>query len=168
MKWIYKIVCFSLFLMMVACGSEPAATAEANNTATSEVPEEAPIEIANSAEQHQGVGKENKKAEEPVSNVKAAPINYNTLADAYCKCAAHTVSVNEKLKKLMDNNDTAAFDAMLPEAEKAFKDAMECCRNAKFQQTTAEVEQKKLFPPLKKACPDLPQQLMLKMVTEIK
>jgi hypothetical protein len=167
MKWIHNIACFSL-LLILSCGSEPTSTANTNNAATTAVQDEAPIEIANSAEQNPRVAKEDKKAGEPASNVKAAPINYNTLAEAYCKCAEHTVGVNKKLKKLMDDNDTAAFEAMLPEAEKAFKDAMECCRNAKFQQTTAEVEQKKLFPPLKKACPDLPQQLMLKMVTEIK
>ena len=101
-------------------------------------------------------------------NVEVAPINYITLADAYCKCAAHTVSINEKLKQLNDSNDTAAFEAMLPEADKAFKDAMECCRDAKFHQSTGAVDQKKLFKPLKETCPDLPNQLMLKMVTEIK
>ncbi|MFT4666911.1 MAG: hypothetical protein ACI8YQ_002691 [Polaribacter sp.] len=108
------------------------------------------------------------KSKEEPSNIDAAAIDYDALSTAYCKCAEHTVSINEKLKALSKDSDSAAFDAMLPEADKAFKDAMECCRDAKFQQTTEEVDQKKLFEPLKKRCPDLPSQLILKMVTEIK
>lgn len=111
---------------------------------------------------------EKSKDQPPSSNVTAAPIDYNNLADAYCNCASNTVTVNNKLKSLMEANDTEAFEAMLPAADKAFKDAMECCKSAKFEQSTATVDQQKLFKPLKKACPDLPQQLMLKMVTEIK
>lgn len=102
------------------------------------------------------------------SNIKGATVDYDALSRAYCKCAEHTVSINEKLKTLSKSKDTADFDAMLPEADKAFKDAMECCRDAKFEQTTEKIDQKKLFEPLKKLCPSLPSQLMLKMVTEIK
>ena len=105
---------------------------------------------------------------EPVTNIQAAPIDYDALAKAYCKCAENTVSINDKLAKLMESGDNAAFEALLPAAEKAFNEAMDCCRNAKFQQSTAAVDQKKLFKPLKKICPNLPNQLMLKMVTEIK
>ncbi len=105
---------------------------------------------------------------EKPSNINATAIDYTALSASYCKCAEHTVSINEKLKTLSKGNDSAAFDAMLPEADKAFKDAMECCRDAKFQQTTGKVDQKKLFKPLKETCPNLPSQLMLKMVTEIK
>jgi len=109
--------------------------------------------------------KQNEKGE---SNIKAAPIDYKTLSEAYCKCAENTVNVSSKLKKLMDDNEIEAFDALLPAADKAFKEAMECCRDAKFQQTMGAVDQKKLLKPLKANCPELPKQLVMKMMTEIK
>lgn len=108
------------------------------------------------------------QSQEKPSNVTTAEIDYEALSTAYCKCAEHTVSINKKLEALSKGSDSAAFDALLPEADKAFKDAMECCREAKFEQTTKKVNQKKLFKPLKEKCPNLPSQLMLKMVTEIK
>ncbi|MFK7809675.1 MAG: hypothetical protein AB8F74_17855 [Saprospiraceae bacterium] len=108
------------------------------------------------------------KDSKPAEPIETASIDYKKLADAYCACAEHTVSINNKLKKSLDSDDTVAFEALLPEADKAFKDAMECCRNAKFEQTTGAADQKKLLKLLKNTCSNLPEQLMLKMVTEIK
>ena len=164
MKAIAYIFCF-FFLLLLACNNESAANSEDAATTSTTVDDpkaktpEAPL--VNSSPS-------TSSNKDPESNIKAAPIDYNALAKAYCKCAENTVSVNDKLAKLMESGDNAAFEAMLPAAEKAFKDAMDCCRNAKFQQSTAVVDQKKLFKPLKKICPNLPNQLMLKMVTEIK
>ena len=107
------------------------------------------------------------KEELPASNVEAAPLDYKVLAEAYCNCAAPTIAINKQLEKLMNEKKDKAFEALLPDAERAFKEAMRCCRKAKFGQSPRKVNKKKLLKPLKKKCPDLPKQLILKMVMEI-
>ena len=93
MKVIYSLVCFFL-LLVLACANEPSASTENNNTPVTVVAPETPVESSSAKERSSVIEKE------PAPNVEVAPINYITLADAYCKCAAHTVSINEKLKQL--------------------------------------------------------------------
>ncbi len=174
MKLIISLLCLTS-LLLVSCTGDPAATTDKNppQQETNHTPPPPKTESTESpplvntspskTESSPSSGTEKETGTTPVA------INYLTLATAYCKCAEHTVSINNKLAKLMESGDNTAFEAMLPEADKAFKGAMECCRKAKSQQvTTAAIDQQKLFKPLKNACPDLPKQLMLKMVTEIK
>ena len=173
MIFILYFLCCSC-LLLLACNGDQAAksdkTANASDSAITEVKTEGTNTsgVSTSPLERDNETKAKSKEANTDKAVTPAAINYTVLAEAYCGCAKNTVSVNDKLAKLMDSGDNAAFEALLPEAEKAFKDAMACCRKAKETQSTAAVDQKKLFKPLKKLCPELPKQLMAKMVTEIK
>ena len=105
---------------------------------------------ANSASSSQAV---NTSPSGSTTDAPPRPLDYESLAAAYCKCAENTVSINQRLASLMDAGDTETFESLLPEAEQAFKDAMECCRKAKAEQSPAPIEKQKLAKPLKKCLP---------------
>ncbi len=110
-------------------------------------------------------GNSDDKKDEPTS-ASSGQLDYQVLADAYCKCSEPTVAINNQMEALI-HTDSDAFDKLVPKADKAFKEAIACCREAKAKQTTGKIDNKILIKPLKQTCPDLPAQLVLKLVTEI-
>lgn len=169
MKALQTFAILILSVLIVACGNS--SDAEQSTTATSTEQTATETQQTTSTEATPSTEKTPEKRNTSTKQTETSPpakLDYNLLSDAYCKCSENTVSINNDLAKLMDAGDNAAFEAMLPKAEKAFKEAMDCCKKAKESQSSDKVDQQKLFKPLKKICPDLPKQLMLKMVTEIK
>ena len=108
------------------------------------------------------------QSDNTTTDVKPASgeLDYQALADAYCKCSEPTVAINNQMEALI-HTDGDAFEKLVPKADKAFKDAIACCKDAKAKQTTGKIDNKILIKPLKQTCPDLPGQLVLKLVTEI-
>ncbi len=109
-------------------------------------------------------------AHQPATEPAKEPANvdYQTLAKDYCNCAERTIQVNKKIAAAMDSSDNATFEELLPQAEEAFNEAMDCCRKAKARQTANTLDQKKLSRSLNKNCPDLPSRLSQQMTTQIK
>ncbi len=107
----------------------------------------------------------------PAESEENKVIDYQTLADAYCKCSEHTVEINDKMKRLMEMNipDNAELEKLYPKVDRAFKKAIECSRAAKEKQTSGAISNKMLVKPLKETCPQLPSALVMKLlVTDIK
>jgi len=98
-------------------------------------------------------------------------VDYQALADAYCKCSEHTVAINDRMKRLMDLNipENPELEKLYPVADKAFKKAVDCSQEAKNRQTSGKIDAKLLVKPLKNACSDIPASLVMKLlVTDIK
>ncbi len=100
------------------------------------------------------------------TSATSGQLDYQVLADAYCNCSEPTVAINNQMKELIET-DSEAFDKLVPKADKAFKEAIACCWEAKKNQTTEKIDNKKLLKLLKQTCPDLPALLLSKLVTEI-
>jgi len=147
MKTFTRIVGILFITFLVACGGDT--TNEQNNNQLATIEDLTPPEETN----------------------ENSVIDYQALADAYCKCSEHTVEINDKMKNLMDQNlaNNPELDKLYPKAEKAFKKAIDCAREAKEKQTSGEIDNKQLVKPLKTTCRDLPAALVMKLlVTDIK
>ena len=97
-----------------------------------------------------------------------AEVDYDKLIQDYCNCCENTVEINQQMERLIDAQSSPEFEKLVPKADKAFKDALNCCKEAKLSQTSGEIDQRKMIKLLKGECPNLPTQLVLKLVTEIK
>jgi len=147
MKTFTRIVGILFITFLVACGGDT--TNEQNNNQLATIEDLTPPEETN----------------------ENSVIDYQALADAYCKCSEHTVEINDKMKRLMEMTvpDNAELEKLYPKVDRAFKKAIECSREAKEKQTSGEISNKLLVKPMKQTCPDLPSSLVMKLlVTDIK
>ncbi len=145
MKNLVYIIGLLSFVFLFACGNK---STEQNNNELATIEDLAP----------------------PVSEA-SEDIDYQALADAYCKCSEHTVEINEKMKRMMEmkNPDNTELEKLYPKVDRAFKKAIECAREAKAKQTSGKVDEKILVRVLKKACRNLPASLVMKLlITDIK
>ncbi|MEM9821543.1 MAG: hypothetical protein AAF985_10745 [Bacteroidota bacterium] len=101
------------------------------------------------------------------STPKEKRIDYAHLAKAYCDCSQKSIELNVKMKGLLENGENDAFQAMVNEVSEAYTASLACCQATKTAHTSKEIDKKKLGNLLKKDCAEMPDRLVLEVLTKI-
>ncbi|MEM1319151.1 MAG: hypothetical protein AAGG75_02780 [Bacteroidota bacterium] len=86
-------------------------------------------------------------------------IDYKKLSSSFCDCAQSLITLNKEMEALHSEGKNEEFLAMTPKIGQEFKATLECCRKAKEAQSSAAVEEQRVFTAISNNCPDIPQRL---------